>query len=247
MEGRCRVLVMGPDERYRTLLGLGEVLWIPVVAIKPVKGCSLAVLNELPHFSLVVFTSPRTIDVLLEDARLNAVGERLLSELSRRRIAVIGPKTAESLERYGISYHIMPQAYNSKELARAIVELEKPNSVLIVRSKEGSRALTSILEEAGVPYKEVHAYEIVVNGEAAIKASSAIESGVVDYAVFTSSAIARAVCTRLERAPEKTVLVALGEPTLKTLLAHCKARRVLVPKNPTLNSVFELLRGECGV
>lgn len=245
MEGRCRILLMRPTRDYGGLDRIGEVVWVPVIKLEPRKGCSLEALRRLKDHGIAVITSPRTLDILIGDAEEHSVRDELLEALRNAILAVIGPKTAESLKSQGLEPAIIPETYDSRHLGSEVARRAGGERVLILRSAQGVRELNEELSKAGVPYTEVPVYDVKVDQRAAEEAARLIVEGSVDYAVFTSPSMARAVCESLGKARPKATLVAIGETTRKALELHCGVSEILVPETYTLEGVAGLLAEKC--
>jgi len=245
MEGGCRILLMRPEYAPGRLENLGKIVWIPVIRIKPRVGCSKIVLSMLPKADLVVITSPRTISVLLEDARQHGLFDELIKHLLGKAIAAVGPKTAESIKRYGLRVTLMPGVYDGEHLGEEIVTRFRGRRVLLVRSSRGVKTLTLKLQQASMEFLEVHVYDIIVDEEAALKAASMILEGTVDYAIFTSPSIAEAICDKLLGARPDTTFIAIGNTTLQTLLRKCQRPKVLVPQEYTMEAIANIIEPGC--
>ncbi len=236
---------MRPTNDYGGLDRVGEVVWVPVIRLVPRKGCSLEALRRLKDHDIVVITSPRMFDILIDDAEEHGARDELLEALRNTTIAVIGPKTAESLRSHGLEPAIIPGTYDSRHLGLEVARRAGGEKVLILRSAQGVRKLNDELSRAGASYTEVLIYDVEVDQRAAERAARLITEGGVDYAVFTSPSMARAVCESLGGARPKVTLVAIGGTTREALKLYCRVSEVLVPETYTLESVVELLSGRC--
>ena len=245
MEKRCTVLVMRPTEEYEELNQVAEVVWIPVIRLVPRTNCSKIVLEKVKSYQVVVFTSPRTIRFIIHDAKLHGIENELVEVLRKSIIAAIGPKTANSLEEYNIKPTLVPKTYDGKHLGIELVRKLGRRSVLILRSAQGNRELDDELSKAGIKYTDVPIYDIEVNHEAAARAAKLIAKGEVDYAIFTSSSIARAVCTYLNSEEPKAVLIAIGRTTKNAIKQYCYTDRVLTPTIYTWKNIIKLLSRRC--
>ncbi len=113
-------------------------------------------IEKLGSYRCLVFTSP--IGPKLFFDRLLSLGKdaRTLSGLT---LAAIGPKTAKALEHFGLRADIVPEAFDSCHLAKALEVIEGP--VLLCRASVGSAAVPEMLEARGTQYDDVALYDTV--------------------------------------------------------------------------------------
>ena len=70
------------------------------------------------------------------------------------KLAAIGPKTAQTLTRFGLRADLVPAVYDSDHLAQAMEDVTGP--VLLCR---GSDALAKIFLAGGIPFDDVACYD----------------------------------------------------------------------------------------
>jgi uroporphyrinogen III methyltransferase/synthase len=203
-----RVLVTRPRQQSSALVNrlveLGAVpLVLPAVEIRepadwrPVD----AALRRLREFHWLVFTSANGVQMLI--GRLRAIGLDLRA-LGAVKLAAIGPKTAEELNRHDLAPDLMPSRFQSEHLAAALKAAIAPGQrVLLARADRGRELLHDELarhcevEQIAV-YRQVDAVELdrqVIND---------LQDGMIDYITLTSANIARSLLGRLDdrcRAP----------------------------------------------
>src|SRR5436309_1140847 len=98
-----------------------RVLQAPTIAIEPPQSWEPldAALDALDTFTWVVFTSVN--GVVMVDRRLAARGLGWAA-VGRKRVAAIGPATAEAAAEHGLTTDVMPSEYTIPALARALAD-----------------------------------------------------------------------------------------------------------------------------
>lgn len=176
------------DAFARALLERGaEPIPAPTIAIEPPGDARPAeeVLDELASFAWIVFTSRNGVDAFFE--RLAARGSDARA-IAGAKVAAIGERTAERLERRGIRADLIPAMYVGEELAGAIVERSRPGDrILLYSASEARDALPRALEAAGRRVTDVAAYETVV----ARDPDFAEKVGCANVLTFTSASTVR--------------------------------------------------------
>ncbi|HEY6325024.1 MAG TPA: uroporphyrinogen-III C-methyltransferase [Candidatus Cybelea sp.] len=139
-----------------------EAISAPTIAVEPPDDPRPAddALGELASFAWIVFTSRNGVDAFFE--RLAARGGDARA-VGGAKIAAIGARTAERLERHGIRADLLPAMYVGEELAAAIVARSRAGDrVLLYRASDARDALPRALEVAGRRVTDVAAYQTVV-------------------------------------------------------------------------------------
>ena len=131
-----RVLVTGTESRLAERLrrdGIDVLEW-PLVAIEPIEGPSL----RTDAYDWVVLTSRHGVEELFR---------RLEGPL--RRVAVIGPGTAEALRERGVEPALVPASSTQEGL---LAEFPQPPGKVLFAGAEGARGLlTESLDADFVP------------------------------------------------------------------------------------------------
>ena len=168
-----------------------RVLQAPTIAIEPPQSWEPldAALDALDTFTWMIFTSVN--GVVMVDRRLSARGVGWAA-VARKRVAAIGPATAEALAEHGVRVEAVPDEYR----AEALVERLRPaigagDRVLLPRAKETRDVLVVELRRLGASVTEVPAYQTrrVENGASRLR--GALAAGAIDAVTFTSSSTAR--------------------------------------------------------
>ncbi len=140
--------------------------------------------EELGGFSWIVFTSPFGVETFFSQLKARRLDARAVAGA---RFAVLGRRTAEVLEGFGVVADFTPATYCSRALGEGLagVVREKEN-ILLFRARDGSGELPGCLRGRGVVCREVAAYETRPRPLDACFAD-ALRRGEYDAVAFTSA------------------------------------------------------------
>jgi uroporphyrinogen III methyltransferase/synthase len=137
----------------------------------------------------VIFTSVN--GVAMVDRRLAARGMPWAA-IARKRVAAIGPATAEALAEHGVRVELVPTEYRAEALVERLRRVVGPGDrVLLPRAKEARDVLVVELRRLAVAVTEVPAYQTRRIDDGVVRLREALGSGAVDAVTFTSSSTAR--------------------------------------------------------
>ena len=195
LEGRTIVITRARSQaqRFAQLLEAAgaRVLQAPTIVIEPPASWELldTALGALESFTWVVFTSVN--GVAMVDRRLSARG-LAWTAISHKRVAAIGPATAEALAEHGVRVELVPTEYRAEGLVEALRRVLGPGDrVLLPRAKETRDVLVVELRRLGVAVTEVPAYQTRRIEDGVVRLREVLASGSVDAVTFTSSSTAR--------------------------------------------------------
>jgi uroporphyrinogen III methyltransferase/synthase len=197
-----RVLVTRPRQQggafVERLIELGAVpIALPTVEIrapedwKPVD----AAIRELSKYQWLVFTSANGVEAFLGRVRTLGLDWRALGPVT---LATIGPKTAAALRERHLEPDLVPERYQSEDLAAALRQAIAPGQrVLLARADRGRELLYDELSkhcrvEQIAVYSQVDAVEL---DEAVL---GQLRRGEIDFVTLTSANIARSLLGRLD-------------------------------------------------
>jgi uroporphyrinogen III methyltransferase/synthase len=197
-----RILVTRPRhqaaELVDRLLALGAVPFLlPTVEVRepdswgPVDDA----IAELANYHWLVFTSVNGVRAFMERLRLTGRDLRALGHL---RLAAIGPRTADALRAYHLDPDVVPERYQSEDLAAALKSAIAPGErVLMARADRGRDVLRDVL--AGhCDVAQIAVYSQVDAADAKPEILDHLRRGEIDYITLTSSNIARALIGQLD-------------------------------------------------
>jgi uroporphyrinogen III methyltransferase/synthase len=195
LQGRTIVITRAAAQagRFVELLEAegARVLAAPTIAIEPPPSWEPldAALDTIDTFAWVVFTSVN--GVAMVDRRLTA-RRHAWAAVGRRRIAAIGPATAEALAEHGVRVDAVPAEYRAEGLVmRLCRELKPGERVLLPRAAQTRDVLVQELRKCGAEVVEVPVYVTRRVDRDAGKLRDALATGAVQAVTFTSSSTAR--------------------------------------------------------
>ena len=195
LEGRTIVVTRAraQAQRFAQLLEAAgaRVLQAPAIVIEPPASWELldTALAALYSFTWVVFTSVN--GVAMVDRRLTARG-LAWTAIGRKRVAAIGPATAEARAEHGVRVELVPAEYRAEALVEGLRRVAGPGDrVLLPRAKETRDVMVVELRRLGVAVTEVPAYQTRRVEDGVGRLREALASGSVDAVTFTSSSTAR--------------------------------------------------------
>ena len=224
-----RILVTRTREQASTfserLRALGaEPVEFPTIRIVPPQDWEQldSALNKLflenvverPYYDWLVFTSANGVTICCE--RLITLGHSI-EHMSHVRIAAIGPATAATLKRYGLTADIVPDEYIAEGVALALrndaqqrdISL-KGQRVLLARAAGARNILVTELQQAGALVDEVPAYFTVAvahDDEQGQQILRLLQEQKLDILTFTSSSTVRNFMQWLASDEERVQLV----------------------------------------
>lgn len=167
LQGR-RIVITRPRERARRLAerlrSLGaEPIVFPTVRIEPADPGPLdAAVRSLERYDWIVFTSANGVEAFW--TRLVAA-EKDARDLVRRKVAAIGPVTAQALRQRGVEPVLVPDEYVAEAILGSLGDV-RGLRFLLPRADIAREALAAGLRERGAAVTEVVAYRTVGAGAA---------------------------------------------------------------------------------
>jgi uroporphyrinogen III methyltransferase / synthase len=195
LEGRTIVVTRARAQAQRFVEILeaagARVLQAPTIVIEPPASWEPldTALAALESFAWVIFTSVN--GVAMVDRRLSARGGAWAT-IAKKRVAAIGPATADALAEHGVRPEIVPSEYRAEALVDRLRAVVAPGDrVLLPRAKETRDVLVVELRRLGAGVTEVPAYQTRRIEDGVVRLREALASGSVDAVTFTSSSTAR--------------------------------------------------------
>lgn len=209
-----RIVVTRPehqaDEMLAALRKLGaDVVPIPTIRIQAKADLSAldAALLKIDRYRWVVFTSANGVRITVD--RHRELGLEL-ERLGKRRIAAIGPATADTLQERGVPAEFIPESFVAEEVAAGLPDVEG-GKVLLPRADGARPVLPQRLEARGATVDEIPIYQSV-RAEVTPQDVAQLKAG-VDAITFTSPSTAQNF-TRSARLAGLDPLNLPGEPLI---------------------------------
>jgi uroporphyrinogen III methyltransferase/synthase len=146
-------------------------------------------IGHLERYDWAIFTSANGVARFME--RLWAAGGDVRA-LKGVRLAAIGPKTAEALERCGLRIDLVPGEFRAEAILEGLgAAAVAGRRILLARALEARDVLPDTLRRWGAEVDEVAAYQTVLPSDRAADLFALLERGEVDCITFTSSSTVR--------------------------------------------------------
>lgn len=214
-------------ELTERLQALGaDVLECPMLAFVPPESWTPfdSRVAELRAEDWVAFTSATAVHFTLE--RLGALGKPA-EFLAGAHLAAVGGSTAAALEARGLAVELIPERFQAEELLAALLEqLPSGGRVWLPRAEAAREVLVEGLENAGVQVEVTPVYRTVMPPEGLGRAEEALQSGRLDWIIFTSSSTVNHLIRLLSEAGAKPLadtgakIACLGSITAETVRQH---------------------------
>jgi len=209
-----------------------RVLQAPTIVIEPPASWEPldTALAALDAFTWLIFTSVN--GVAMVDRRLVARGIPWAA-IARKRVAAIGPATADALAEHGVRVEAVPAEYRAEGLVERLRAVVGPaDRVLLPRAKDTRDILVVELRRLGVSVTEVPAYQTRRVEDGVVRLREALASGNVDAVTFTSSSTARNFAEQFSEDERsawrgKTAVASIGPITAATAAEYGLATDVM--------------------
>lgn len=238
-----RILVTRPRERAgtlsRRLRALGaEVVEYPCIETVPIvpNPAAEAAITEISRYDWLCLTSPagaryfwEALERLGKDAR----------HLGGVKLAAIGAGTATALAEHGLRADLVPEIYDAAHLGAALAQ-EGGGRVLILRAKEGSKALTQALCDAKMDYTDCPLYRTVYDHPQSAALRARVEAGEFDYVTFTSASTVKGFVSTvgMDADLRRVTGLCIGAQTAAEAQKH--GISVKTARKATIDSLIEL-------
>jgi uroporphyrinogen III methyltransferase/synthase len=158
-----RVLVLRPAHQAQATAEavrrrLAEPVVFPVIELcpPPDPGAVDRALRARSSYDWILFTSANGVESTFQALQRIELGVAALAGL---RFAVIGPRTARALQRYGLHADLVADQFVAEELAATLLRSAAPRRVLLLRAQGAREALPQLLRAAGVQVDVVAVYQ----------------------------------------------------------------------------------------
>ncbi|MDO8683108.1 MAG: uroporphyrinogen-III C-methyltransferase [Armatimonadota bacterium] len=209
------------SELTQELENLGaEVIEFPVIKIVPPADWSPVdtVVEGMASFDWLIFTSANGVNCLVK--RLLKTN-RDIRVLAGPKIAAIGPKTAETLEKFGVRVDFIPDKFVAEAVIDQFPEDVKGKRILLARAGVAREVLPEKLTELGADVTVVIVYETVLEDSDSADIKQMLDDGEIDIITFTSSSTVKNFVALIgengkSSLPEGVTIACIGPITAQT-------------------------------
>ncbi|EUJ44120.1 uroporphyrinogen-III synthase [Listeria riparia] len=132
---------------------------------------------RIDDYDWIIFTSTNTVDYFLHTNGLNL----------GIKIATIGAKTTEALQKRNFTVHFQPSAYTTDVFVEEWLDLKLQNKkILLPKSDKSRNEIAYQLTNKGHEVTEIISYETKIPNEAKPMLSRSTEDNPIDIAIFAS-------------------------------------------------------------
>jgi uroporphyrinogen III methyltransferase/synthase len=232
--------------RANMLTELGaEVIQFPAITISPLAdyGEVDAVVEKLENYDWLIFTS---VNGVRHFWRRLAVCGKDSRAFGGRKVAAIGPATAEELRARGIEPDFLPEKYVAEGIVEGLLALGMAGKrVLVPRAREAREVLPEELRKAGALVDILPVYQTLPAEARREDVLDLLREGRIHCVTFASSST---VDNFLSLIPADTLrqypqvqLAAIGPITKKTLERHGLVCHIM-PEDYTIPALVESLK-----
>ena len=201
-----------------------NVIQFPTIDITPLQDYTEVqnTLQNLDAYNWVVFTSVNSVKYFWQQMQRKGLDSRALCG---KKIAAVGPATAEAVQAKGINPDFIPEKYVAESIAEGMVALGMAGqNVLLPRAKVARDVLPDALTKAGAKVTILPIYQTTPSAAKKEKVIDALDAGEIQCVTFGSSST---VDNFFSLIPAKTMrqypqvkYACLGPVTAKTLESY---------------------------
>jgi uroporphyrinogen III methyltransferase/synthase len=225
-----------------------RVLEMPTLEIVPPSSWQPLdqAIAQLDQFRWLILTSANAVTAFFQRLALQQRDSRALQGM---QVAVVGAKTAQTLQQYGIRPDLMPEEFVADALLESFPDPDslRGAGVLFPRVESGGREiLVKGLRDLGAEVAEVAAYQSACPTQMDAAVLQALTLGQVDVLTFASSKTVQHFCQLCRQAHfdlgklQSTCLAAIGPKTAETCRREF-GRVDVIPESYTLADLVQAL------
>ncbi|WP_219837987.1 uroporphyrinogen-III C-methyltransferase [Paenibacillus sp. R14(2021)] len=229
----------------------GEPCEFPVIETREPQNLeTLALLQaamaDAPSYDWIMFTSVNGVDYFFDWLKKLRIDIR---QFHRARIAAVGPKTAEALEKHGILVDMLPVKFQAEDLLDSLAENLVPGQrVLLPRGDLAREVLPRTLKDKGLQPVEIDVYETVIAQDQDEDVLDLLRSGGIHVITFASSSTVTNFLELLRRmGVEKPLdllqgidIACIGPVTARTA-ADAGLNVTIQPEDATIDGLIEAI------
>jgi len=203
-------------EFFRSFDGRAEIIYYPVFQIQPAYNKNVVddIISRFEEFDWIIFTSKNTVRIFKD-----ILDKWSLKINPETKIAAVGGKTAELLEKLDMPVYFIPQREDSTGL---IEEWPKSTGketvkILLPQGEEAPDHLEKGLTAAGHQVTRVNLYKTLPTPKESLPS---IDSRSIEFFIFTSPLSVKYYFQLGHNLPAKAWVSSIGRPTAEALAEH---------------------------
>lgn len=217
-----------------------QVVTLPLIEVVPPAdpGPLADVVRRLPAFDRLILTSSNAVEALF--------GVLQGSIPSTLKVAVIGTRTAATLEEYGRQADLVAEQSHSEGLVEILLrDLQPGERILLPQAADARPLLLEHLVEARAAVEPVVAYEKRLPQGAMQQAEEIFDSGPLGWVTFTAPSIARNFHDLFEHWGRRssTLLAASIGPVTSRALRHLGVEPAAEAEEPSAAGLVRAIVG----
>ncbi|OLO40511.1 hypothetical protein BTR23_05845 [Alkalihalophilus pseudofirmus] len=219
----------------------GTAIAVPLLAFQPPKDKHkiITALSELHTYDWLILTSANGVHFFLKDVQ----EQDRLSILNEMNIAVVGTKTGEVLQSYGLQPSLLPEKFVAESLLEELrVKLPTDSRVLVVKGNLSRDIIYEGLKNDGFAVEEVVVYETVENDGVDEEIMQVLTQQTLDYLTFTSPSTVNHFVNIMNKyalsLSSDLMFVCIG-PITAQAAQHAKLHPLLVAEEYTTEGMIE--------
>lgn len=249
MVTRARAQSSDLSERIEELGG--EPCEFPVIATRePSEPAAVqaieSALRAAERYDWLIFTSVNGVEYFFADLKKLGIDIRAFH---KARIAAVGPRTAEALERRGLLIDVLPVKFQAEGLLDSLADSLKPGQcALLPRGDLAREVLPRELKARGIEAVEIDVYETVIAEDQEEETLKLLVEGKVDVITFASSSSVTNLLAVMKRMgvdnPQHILqnieIACIGPLTAKTA-AEAGLKVTIQPEDATIDALIDAI------
>ncbi|CAH1204158.1 Siroheme synthase [Paenibacillus plantiphilus] len=229
----------------------GEPCEFPVIETREpanpaVVGAIETALRNADRYDWLIFTSVNGVEYFFGYLKKLGIDIRAFH---KARIAAVGPKTAEALERRGLLIDVLPVIFQAEGLLDSLSESMKPGQcALLPRGDLAREVLPRQLEARGLQAVEIDVYETIIAEDQEEETLKLLVDGKVDVITFASSSTVTNLLAVMRRMgieePQQVLngieIACIGPLTAKTAV-EAGLTVTIQPEDATIDALIDAI------
>ncbi|WP_330948658.1 uroporphyrinogen-III synthase [Virgibacillus sp. MG-45] len=217
----------------------GSSFEVPLLSIECKEDASVKhYLNQLHVYKWIFFTSANGVDCFIKLALIHGVSMDALKTL---KVAVVGHKTEEAIQRYGITADFIPSVYDAEHMATEFLQKKEwTGRILLVRGNRSRFVLPHEFSHAGIAFDNIEVYDTTINTRVKSELNQLLQDVHFDFLTFTSPSTIDAFIQMIDLDMEQfreQQCVCIGTTTAKQAKA-VGFKQILIPKEFTIEGMI---------